>query len=260
VQTHSGRGVMLLIHGLWLRPGIWAAWLDELDTAGYDAVILSWSEGDRSPDRGPAAAGGFDELVAAARQHARNQRTRPIVVGHGVGGAVAERLLAEGDAAAAISLAPVPGGRLAIPAAAGLLRGNRRLARLSLSGGPVLPSYAQFRRTMASVGDNPAARRFYAEYVVARPPRDILLPVLRRRVPARGRAPRRGPLLLAAGGKDQLIRETSVAARHRRYRRYQPDAITDYQVFPYLDHTLALGTPGRSVLFYCLDWLTAHEL
>jgi Alpha/beta hydrolase family len=225
VQTRSGRGAMLLIHGLWLRPGIWEAWLDELDAAGYDAVVLSWSEGDRSPDRGPAAAGGFDALIRTARRRARTQRTRPIVVGHGVGGAVAARR----QPPRAAQPEPRPG---------------RAVLR------PVPPDHGQCRRQLSS-------RRFYAEYLAACPPRAILLPVLRRPVPAGGRAPRRGPLLLAAGGKDQLIRETSVAARHRRY---QADAITDYQVFPYLDHTLTLGTPGRAVLFYCLDWLTAHEL
>jgi hypothetical protein len=151
----------------------------------------------------------------------------------------------------------VPGGRAAIPAAAGLLLGHSRIALLSFSGSPVVPSFAQFRRTMAIVSDSSAARRFYAEYVVVGRPRDVLLPVLRRRVPVRGRLSRRGPLLLAAGGKDQLIREMSIAARHRRY---QPDAVTDYQVFPELDHTLGLGTQGRAVLFYCLDWLTAHDL
>ena len=251
---------MLLIHGLWLRPGIWAPWLGELDAAGYDAVVLPWSEGGQPLDSGPGAAAAFDEIVRTARRCARTQRTRPIVIGHGVGGAVAERVLAEGDATAAISLAPVPGGRLAIPAAAGLLRGHSRLALLSLSSAPVVPSFPQFHRTIATVSDHSAARRFYAEYVVASRPRAVLLPVVRRRVPASGRPPHRGPLLLAAGGKDQLVRETSVAARHRRYRRHQPDTITDYQVFPSLDHTLALGSQDQAVLFYCLDWLTAHDL
>jgi hypothetical protein len=72
--------------------------------------------------------------------------------------------------------------------------------------------------------------------------------------------PRRGPLLLAAGGKDELIREVSTARLHRTYRRRQPDAVTDYKVFPGLDHTLGLGTPSMTVLFYCLDWLTAQNM
>jgi len=52
----------------------------------------------------------------------------------------------------------------------------------------------------------------------------------------------------------------STALLHRTYRRRQPDAVTDYKVFPGLDHTLGLGTPSVTVLFYCLDWLTAQNM
>jgi hypothetical protein len=67
-------------------------------------------------------------------------------------------------------------------------------------------------------------------------------------------------LLLVAGGKDRLIPEMSAALLHRNYRRRQPAAITDYKVFPDLDHTSASALPSVVVLFYCLDWLTAQNL
>lgn len=52
----------------------------------------------------------------------------------------------------------------------------------------------------------------------------------------------------------------SIALLHRNYRRRQPYAITDYKVFPGMDHTLGLGTQDVLVLFYCLDWLTAQDM
>ena len=52
----------------------------------------------------------------------------------------------------------------------------------------------------------------------------------------------------------------SIALLHRNYRRRQPYAITDYKVFPGIDHTLGLGTQDVVVLFYCLDWLTAQDM
>jgi alpha-beta hydrolase superfamily lysophospholipase len=204
---------MLLIHGLWLRPSVWTPWLAELDEAGYDAVVLSWGNGDLPSGNGRPAMvkRGFNALLQAARKHVEAFPSRPIVIGHGVGGTVAERLLNDGDAAAAISLAPVPGGHPAIPAAARLLRREAPLA-------------------------------------------------MRHRAPARSRQQRRGPLLLMAAGKDDLVREMSIAFLHRDYRRRQRDAVTDYKVFPDMDHTLGLGTLGVDVLFYCLDWLTAQNM
>jgi pimeloyl-ACP methyl ester carboxylesterase len=261
VETRGDRAVMLLIHGLWFGPGVWTPWLQELDEAGYDAVVLSWSDEKQPSGTGPPAEDpDFNTLLRAARRHIDAFRSPPIVIGHGVGGAVAERLLLDGDAAAAVSLAPVPGGYPAIPAAARLLRRGTRLALLSMRGGAVVPTFPQFRRAIANVSSNADARHFYEMHVTAATPRNVLLHALRDRAPARSRQPRRGPLLLVAGGKDQLIREMSTALLHRNYRRRQPDAVTDYKVFPGSDHTLGLGTQGMVVLFYCLDWLTAQNM
>ena len=261
VETRGGRGAMLLIHGLWSRPSVWTPWLPELNEAGYDSTALSWSDPDRPPDNGsPAASPDFNAALRAARRHVRAFRSPPIVIGHGVGGAVAERLLLEASAGAAISLAPVPSGYPAMPTAAHLVGRQTRFALLSMRGGPAAPTFPQFRQAIANESTDAEAQHLYQQHVTASAPRNVLLQALRHRAVAPTGRPRRGPLLLAAGGKDELIREMSTARLHRTYRRRQPDAVTDYKVFPGLDHTLGLGTPSVTVLFYCLDWLTAQNM
>jgi len=245
VETGGDRGVVVLIHGLWFRASVWSPWLPELDEAGYDAVVVSWRD---------------SEQLRAARGHARAQPRPPIVIGHGTGALVAERLLIGGDAAAAISLAPVPGGYPAIAAASRLTRRGTGLALLGVRGGTVVPTFRQFRRMMANAGSDADARDRYERHIAAAAPRNVLLHAARRRLPACDGPPRRGPLLLAAGGRDELIGEMSTAARYRGYRRHQPAAVTDYKVFPGLDHTLGLGNQDMSVLYYCLDWLTAQNM
>ena len=92
---------------------------EELNDAGYDSGVLSWSDADRPSDDGSRPASpDFNLLLRAARRHVRAFASPPIVIGHGVGGAVAERLLVEANAGAAISLAPAPGGYPALPTAA----------------------------------------------------------------------------------------------------------------------------------------------
>jgi len=261
VETRNDRGVMLLIHGLWFHPNVWTPWLEELDQAGYDAVVLSWSGEDRPSATGPPTGGpDFTALLHAARRRVATFQSRPIVIGHGVGGAVAERLLNDGDAAAAISLAPVPGGYAAVPAAAHLLLRRARLALLSLRGSAVAPTFRQFQRVIANECSSADAQDTHERYITGGRPRGVVLRAVRHRIPEGRKQPRRGPLLLAVGGRDQLIRETSIAWLHRAYRRRQPDSVTDYKVFPAMDHTLGLGTPGMVVLFYCLDWLTAQNM
>ena len=254
VDTRSDRGVILLIHGLWFHSSVWTSWLEELDEAGYDAIVLSWNGEDRPSEV------DFAALLRTARRHAGTVQPRPIVIGHGVGGVVAEQLLNDGDAAAAISLAPVPSGYASVPVAAHLIRHRTRLALLSLQGNAVTPTFPQFQQAIANASSNADAQDFYERYITAGKPRDILLDSVRRRVPEGSRRPHRGPLLLAAGGKDELIRETGIALLHRTYRKRQPDSITDYKIFVGRDHILGLGTQDMVVLFYCLDWLTAHDM
>ena len=261
VESRGDRGAILLIHGLWFRPSVWTPWLQELNEAGYDTGVLSWSDADRPSDNGsPAGEPDFNLLLRAARRHVHAFASPPIVIGHGVGGAVAERLLVEASAGAAISLAPAPGGYPAIPTAAHLLGRKTRFALLSIRGGPVAPTFPQFRQAIANVSSRAEAERLYRQHVAATAPRNVLLQAVRHRAVARTGRPCRGPLLLATGGKDELIREMSTALLHRNYRRRQPDAVTDYKVFPGLDHTLGLGTHSTTVLFYCLDWLTAQNM
>ncbi|HEY6494460.1 MAG TPA: alpha/beta hydrolase [Trebonia sp.] len=245
LDTGGDRGVMVLIHGLWFRASVWTPWLRELDEAGYDTMVLSWRDGQQLRD---------------ARKQVCALPRAPIVIGHGTGAVVAERLLTEGDAAAAISLAPVPGGSQAIRAAARLTRREAGLALLCARGGTVAPTQGQFRRMMANAGSDTDASDRYERHVSPAAAREALRHEGRHRLPARTGRPRRGPLLLAVGGRDELIGEMSTASRYRRYRRYQPDAVTDYKVFPGLDHTLGLGKQGMGVLFYCLDWLTAQNM
>ena len=76
------------------------------------------------------------------------------------------------------------------------------------------------------------------------------------------RCARRAARTVAAGlwRKDRLVREADVGGVHRRYRRYFPDCVTDLEVFPDRDHALTFDRRWLNVAFYCLDWLTAHDL
>ena len=124
-------------------------------------------------------------------------------------------------------MAPVPGGYPAVPTAAHLLRHWTRLALLSLRGSAVAPSFPQFRRTIAGARSNADAQDFYERYVVAGKPRAVLLHAMRHSTPQGADSHNAAHLLLVVGGKDELIREMSIALLHRDHRRRQPDAITD---------------------------------
>lgn len=224
-QPDDGRGLVLFIHGLWMSASSWDPWAEEFDDNGYDSISYRWPGETRDPGRPSAFEGArLRRLAGQLTSIVGSLDQQPIAIGSGIGGLLAQALVQQGSASAAISLAPAPSGLAAATAGLRLVWSSPRLA-WAATRSPVVRSLIR----------------------PATPPR-------------REAAERRGPLLLTAAGRDQVIHEASVGALHRRYRRRQPGAVTDYKVFPDREHSFVVDPGWPAVAYYCLDWLTANGL
>src|SRR3954453_10264383 len=118
---------VVFVHGLWLHAESWGAWIARFNEAGYQASAPGWpgdaetvAETRASPDS--VAGHGIDDVVDHYAGIIGSLETKPIVIGHSFGGLIAQRLLGNGLAAAAVGIdpAPIKGGPL--PAAVGTPR------------------------------------------------------------------------------------------------------------------------------------------
>lgn len=139
IEGRTERPPLLFVHGAFVTHESFAPWLARLGAAGWRGV---------APSRrgrlgvGPAQARGLrvEDYVDDTRRVIDALGEAPVIVGHSLGGLVAQRLAEEGRAAALVLLAPAPATRLAaqpvaIPA---LLPMVPRI----LAGAPVRPSCA----------------------------------------------------------------------------------------------------------------------
>src|SRR3954468_2989817 len=100
---------VLFIHGLWLHARSWDSWIDHFAAAGYDASAPGWP-GDpdsvaEARERPEAIADhGIDDVVAHYADLVRALPEKPILVGHSSGGMIAQRLLGEDLASAAVAI------------------------------------------------------------------------------------------------------------------------------------------------------------
>jgi pimeloyl-ACP methyl ester carboxylesterase len=114
----------MLIHGLWLHPSSWAPWEDRFRRARYEVLSPSWpgdlatvQEARANPES--VANRGIDEIVDHHAKIIEALGAQPILIGHSFGGMFAEKLLGEGEAAAAVAIDAVQiKGVLALPLAA----------------------------------------------------------------------------------------------------------------------------------------------
>src|SRR5215470_7598508 len=100
---------VVFVHGLWLHSDSWTPWMEYFTNAGYVPSAPGWpgdaatvEEARVNPD---AVAGvGVDAIVEGYATAMAALDQKPIVIGHSFGGLIAQRLLAEGHASAAVTL------------------------------------------------------------------------------------------------------------------------------------------------------------
>src|SRR6266700_5117817 len=107
---------VVFVHGLWLHADSWGPWADLFREAGYEPLAPGWpgaadtvEEARRRPER--AAGKGIDDVVEHYAQIISGLDARPVVLGHSFGGLIAQRLLGQDLAAAAVAIdaAPIKG-------------------------------------------------------------------------------------------------------------------------------------------------------
>src|ERR1700712_604071 len=102
---------VVFIHGLWIHSNAWQPWMELFESAGYAATAPGWPGGGATvaqtrAHRDAVADKGIEEITVGYRAAIRHLPTKPIVVGHSFGGLVAQKLLAENLAVAAIAIDP----------------------------------------------------------------------------------------------------------------------------------------------------------
>ncbi len=251
---------MVFVHGMFLHATSWGGWAGLFRAAGYEPVVPGWpgepdtvAQARREPGR--VAGIGLDDVVAHYGRILREQRARPVVVGHSAGALVAQRLLGEGLAAAAVALQP-PAVRgvssfapETVPVGWPLLRNpaNRRRA-LALTA-------RQFRYSHGNALPAAESERVFREWTIPSPGRpvfELVFANLAKRSPAAVDTgnPERGPLLMVAGGRDHSAPAAAVRATVQRYR-----AVTDYLEFADRGHSMPVDEGWREVAEAALAWL-----
>jgi non-heme chloroperoxidase len=255
------------VHGLWLHADSWGNWIELFRDAGYAPSAPGWP-GDAStvaetrsqPDR--VAGYGIDEVVRHYAQAIAALGRKPIVIGHSFGGLIAQRLLADGHASAAVAIDAAPiKGVLRLPLSA------LRVASIALRNPAnkkrsVTLTREQFRYGFGNAISRAESDELYDRWTIASPGKPLFEAAfanLAPRSPAKvdTSTTNRGPLLLTAGGKDHTVPAAITRSTLKQYR--QSSAVTDCKEFPDRGHTLALDSGWREIAESVLAWLKAHS-
>jgi non-heme chloroperoxidase len=250
----EGKAPIVLIHGLWLAPQSWRGWIDRYQAAGHVVHAPGWPDG---PDVGIAGAvDHFDGFV-------RSLPASPIVMGHSIGGLITQILLDRGLGRAGVAIQPAkPRGVLRMTGS--MVRSAWPVVRDPRNRQRLVPISARhFHYVFANTISRADSDRWHARLAVPAPGRPIfemsladLMPKSRAPNVVDFAKPQRAPLLLVAGGRDNVMPGSVVYENFNRYRR--SPAPTDFKVFRGRPHLMTVLDGWDDVADYALAWTTTH--
>lgn len=140
----GGRGpALLFLHGAFMTHEVWRPWMERLAARGWPVVAASLRG---RLGVGPERARGvkFADYLADATRVVDALDEAPILIGHSLGGLLAQKLAEAGRARAMVLVAPAPPGMLTAQAVA--LPAYLPMMPKILAGTPVMPACSACER------------------------------------------------------------------------------------------------------------------
>jgi pimeloyl-ACP methyl ester carboxylesterase len=258
---------VVFIHGLWIHSSAWEPWAALYREEGYEPILAGW------PGDGPTVeitrraalrVGGYGvaDVVARYVELISDLPARPVVIGHSFGGLIAQRLLDDGHAAAAVAIDPAPiKGVTKLPLSQ--IRSTIPVLRSKKNrDGAVSLSERQFRYAFANAIPRDEARKLYQQYSIPAPGKPLFEVVGAKKDPNSPtrvdvRNGERGPLLIIGGGRDHIVAES--VSRQAAELYADTAAVTDYHVFSDRGHSLVIDSRWREVADFTIGWVNAHQ-
>jgi len=262
----SGAQPVVFVHGLWLLPQSWDRWRSHFEDQGFVTLAPGWPDDPTTVNearRNPSvfARKSVGEITDHYAEVIRALDRKPIVIGHSFGGLITQQLAGMGLAYSAIAIDPAPHrGVLPLPISA--LR-----AALPVIGNPLNYRRAkaltrkQFRFAFGNAVSEDESNRLYDQYSVPGSAVPLFQAATanfnpRSQTKVNTKNPKRGPLLIISGEKDNTVPWAVANASYKRQKK-NPN-VTEIVEIAGRGHSLVIDNGWRDVANTALTFINNH--
>jgi non-heme chloroperoxidase len=259
----TGLTPVVFIHGLWLLPSSWDRWAEVFERAGYTPLTPGWPDDPETVEQANAKPEVFaHKTVGQVAEHfgevIDSLKKKPAVVGHSFGGLLAQIVAGRGLSEVTVAIDPAPfRGVLPLPISA--LKSSKPVLGNPANRNRAVPlTYEQFRFGFANAVGEEEAKELYSTFAVPASGLPLfqaatanLNPWTEAKVDSKN--PKRGPLLIINGEKDNTVPWAIANASFKKQKRNK--AVTEIVEIPDRGHALTIDSGWRVVADTALDFV-----
>jgi non-heme chloroperoxidase len=259
----TGLTPVVFIHGLWLLPSSWDRWAGVFEEAGYTALTPGWPDDPETVEQANAKPEVFaHKTVGQVADHFAEVigklNKQPAVVGHSFGGLLTQIIAGRGLSAVSVAIDPAPfRGVLPLPISA-LKSASPVLGNPANRNRAVPLTYEQFRFAFANAVSEEEAKELYTTFAVPASGLPLfqaatanLNPWTEAKVDSKN--PKRGPLLIVDGEKDNTVPWAIANASFKKQKRNK--GVTEIVEIPDRGHALTIDHGWREVADTALQFV-----
>ncbi|KUJ61219.1 hypothetical protein AR687_13590 [Flavobacteriaceae bacterium CRH] len=257
MQTENPKQI-LFITGAFVSNDCWNEWKDFYESKGYKTIAPAWPHKDASAEilrkRHPdpeVASNRLEQLIEHYAKIARSFPEKPIIIGHSIGGLIAQILNQKGLASSIVAIHSVPPQGILSFKFSFLKAGWGPLGFFTSTKKTFLMSFSQWQYAFTN-GESFEAQKLAYEQLAIPESKLVVRDTITAVAKVDFNAPH-NPILLIAGDNDHTIPHQ---LNYDNYKKYtHKNSITEYKLFPNRNHAVLGQHDWQEIALYILIWL-----
>lgn len=250
---------IIFVHGMFQNPKSWTGWVNFFESKGYQCIVPAWPYHDGEPtdlrNHIPEKLGDLelDDIITPIETEILKLDEKPIVIGHSVGGLIAQLLLARGVVSSAVAICSVAPNKM-ITFDWSFFKNAATIANPLKGNDPIPMDLETFKGAFANtLTDQQAQVEF--EKTATPDSRNVFRTCMTDSADIDVELPH-APLLLISASEDMICPASLIEKEHDAYT--DESSITDLKEFEGRSHYICNEPGWEEVATYTENWIAKH--